>query len=89
MEGWSQVEQRMAFYAGIIKRGKITIPADLAQRWRNALPRAIEEEYRRLDRGELPRSLTTAVVLGDGLEGPERTEAASEAAPSERTPGAR
>lgn len=69
-DGWSQVEKRLAFYAGILKHRKLQVPPDVAQRWRSALPGAIELEYERIDRGELPRALTTAVVLGDDGSAP-------------------
>jgi hypothetical protein len=60
---WTQIELRMAFYAGVIKHGKLTVSPEAARSWRATLPRAIEEEYERIDRGELPRRLTVSVVL--------------------------
>lgn len=77
---WNQVEKRLAFYAGIIKHGHLQIPVEVAQRWRSALPGAIELEYTRISLGELPRLLTVATVLGDG--GSEGQTGASERVPS-------
>ena len=80
------MELRMAFYAGITRRGVLTVSTETAQRWREALPLAIEEEYARLDNGELPRRLTVDVVLG--TRGPPTgEEAKGAAAASERPPG--
>jgi hypothetical protein len=80
---WSQIELRMAFYAGVIKHGKLTVSPEAARSWRAALPRAIEEEYERIDRGEFPRRLTVSVVLRTANHG------AAQAAASERPAGPR
>ena len=85
---WTQVEKRMAFYAGIVKHGKLQVSHDLAQRWRRALPSAIELEYERIDRAELPRTLTVALVVGDGGAAAAAPGASGgEAGSSERAPG--
>ena len=66
LKTWNQIELRMAFYAGIVKHQQLTISVALAQKWRDALPRAIEEEYVRINSGELPRCLSVKVVLCEG-----------------------
>lgn len=53
----SQVEQRMAFYAGYLKNGKLTLGDD-AEEWLRDLPKAIEGQYICLDRGDLPVKFT-------------------------------
>jgi hypothetical protein len=61
---WTQVEQRMAFYAGIYKHGRGfrgASPSTLAA-WRRGLPAAIDEEHRRIETGALPRTLSFNVV---------------------------
>lgn len=66
LKTWNQIELRMAFYAGIVKHQRLTISVALVQKWRDALPRAIEEEYARINSGELPRCLSVKVVLCEG-----------------------
>lgn len=77
IHSWNQIEQRMAFYGGICRHGKIVVPIALAQQWRAALPSAIEREYRRIASGELPRRLTLEVVLSEdsGANGENTTSA--------------
>lgn len=61
---YSQMAQRMAFYAGIwnIKTKKFTIPLEKAVEYGKNIPAAMELEYIRIDNGCLPRRLTTDVV---------------------------
>ena len=79
---WGIIELRMAFYAGIVRHNRLTISHAVAQRWRAALPRAIEQEYARIDSGELPRRLTVKVVLGAEEEGNGDDEADATVRPS-------
>ena len=54
----SQIEQRMAFYAGYLKNGKLTLNDEDAEEWLRDLPKAIEGQYICLDRGDLPVKFT-------------------------------
>ena len=56
----SQIEQRMAFYAGYLKNGKLTLNDEDAEEWLRDLPKAIEGQYICLDRGDLPVKFTMA-----------------------------
>lgn len=63
-KNYSQMAQRMAFYAGIwdVKKKKFTIPLEKAIEYGKNIPAAMELEYIRLDNGCMPRKLTTEVV---------------------------
>ena len=63
-KNYSQMAQRMAFYAGIwdVKKKKFTIPLEKAIEYGKNIPVAMELEYIRLDNGHIPRKLTTEVV---------------------------
>jgi len=52
----------MAFYAGYLKGGKLTLSEEEAAEWRRDLPLAIQGQYIILDRGELPVKMTTQNV---------------------------
>ena len=52
----------MAFYAGIYKSQRFTIPLPEARVYCAALPAAIKEEHARISRGGLPRLMTPEVV---------------------------
>ena len=58
----TQVEQRMAFYAGILKKGQLTLNQEDAEEWRRDLPAAIRAQHLLLDNGELPVAMTLANV---------------------------
>ena len=58
----TQVEQRMAFYAKILKDGQLMLSAEEAEEWRRDLPAAIRGQHIILDRGELPVAMTLANV---------------------------
>ena len=58
----TQVEQRMAFYAKILKDGQLTLNEEDAAEWRRDLPAAIRGQHLLLDRGELPVVMTLANV---------------------------
>jgi len=58
----TQVEQRMAFYAKILKDGRLTLNEEEAEEWRRDLPAAIRGQHIILDRGELPVAMTLANV---------------------------
>ena len=66
LSNWSQVERRMAFYAGITRGRQLCVPQQKAAEWRKALPRAIEIEHQRIEQGHLPRVLSLRVVLEEG-----------------------
>ncbi len=63
-ESYTQMTQRMAFYAGIWnpKTKKFTISLDDAIEYGKKLPIAIELEYIRIENGNLPRKLTLKIV---------------------------
>lgn len=79
---WSQLEQRAAFYSGVVRRGQLLVSEEVCQKWREALPKAIEQEYERLDSGELPRLLTPQLLLSN-------VDCNQEAFSSERVAGSR
>jgi len=58
----TQVEQRMAFYAKILKDGRLMLSEEEAAEWRRDLPAAIQGQHIILDRGELPVAMTLANV---------------------------
>ena len=58
----TQVEQRMAFYAKILKNGQLMLNEEEAAEWRRDLPVAIQGQHIILDRGELPVAMTLANV---------------------------
>ena len=58
----TQVESRMAFYAKILKNGRLTLNEEEAEEWRRDLPAAIRGQHIILDRGELPVAMTLANV---------------------------
>ena len=58
----TQVEQRMAFYAKILKDGQLTLSDEEAEEWRRDLPAAIHGQHSILDRGGLPVAMTLANV---------------------------
>ena len=58
----TQVESRMAFYAKILKSGRLTLNDEEAEEWRRDLPAAIRGQHIILDRGELPVAMTLANV---------------------------
>ena len=64
----SQVEQRMAWHGGVLRRGKILCTAEELAAWRERLPQFIDAEYRRLDNGELPRRPTIQEVCHSAEE---------------------
>jgi hypothetical protein len=63
-KNYSQMAQRMAFYAGVwnAKTKKFTIPLEKAVEYGENILAAMELEYIRIDKGFLPRKLTTDVV---------------------------
>ncbi len=61
-QGFSQMAQRMAFYAGAWKRGRFTIPLEEARDYGKFLPASIEREHLRIEEGALPRKLTPELV---------------------------
>ena len=58
----TQIEQRMAFYAKILKNGQLMLNEEEAAEWRRDLPVAIQGQHIILDRGELPVAMTLANV---------------------------
>jgi hypothetical protein len=58
----NQIEQRMAFYAGLLKDGKLTLNDEDAEEWRKDLPMAIQGQYICLDRGDRPVKMSLANV---------------------------
>ena len=58
----TQVEQRMAFYAGILKKGQLMLSEEEAAEWRRDLPAAIRGQHLLIDRGELPVAMSLANV---------------------------
>ena len=58
----TQVEQRMAFYAKLLKDGQLTLSDEDAEEWRRDLPAAIRAQHSILDRGGLPVAMTLANV---------------------------
>ena len=58
----TQVEQRMAFYAKILKDGRLMLSEEEAAEWRRDLPAAIRGQHLLIDRGELPVAMTLANV---------------------------
>ena len=58
----TQIEQRMAFYAKILKNGQLMLSEEEAAEWRRDLPVAIQGQHIILDRGELPVAMTLANV---------------------------
>jgi hypothetical protein len=58
-------EQRQAFYSKIYNpvTRKFTISLEDVKEWRRLLPMAVENEYDRLDAGQLPRMLTMKTVV--------------------------
>jgi hypothetical protein len=68
-DSWLQMEQRMAWYAGIYKKGSFLVTRETALEWRQGLSKAMEKEYLRMSQGNLPRRLTPFVVLGRGPGG--------------------
>ena len=58
----TQVEQRMAFYAKLLKDGRLTLNDAEAAEWRRDLPAAIRGQHIILDRGELPVVMSLANV---------------------------
>ena len=80
----SQVGQRMAFHGGIIRGGKILCTQEELVAWRKRLSQFIDADYRRLDRGELPRRPTIQEVCHSAEEGisGEDTECAPSHVPS-------
>lgn len=58
----TQVEQRMAFYAKILKSGRLTLNDEEAKEWRRDLPAAIRAQHLLLDNGELPVAMSLANV---------------------------
>jgi hypothetical protein len=58
----TQVEQRMAFYAKILKSGRLTLNDEEAMEWRRDLPAAIRAQHLLLDTGELPVAMSLANV---------------------------
>jgi hypothetical protein len=58
----TQVEQRMAFYAKLLKDGQLTLSQEEGEEWRRDLPAAIRGQHLLLDRGELPVAMTLANV---------------------------
>ena len=58
----TQVERRMAFYAKILKDGRLTLNEEDAEEWRRDLPAAIRAQHSILDRGGLPVVMTLANV---------------------------
>ena len=51
-------ETRMAFYAKLLDKGKLTLNQQDAEEWRRDLPHAIQVQYELIDRGHLPIQLT-------------------------------
>ena len=51
-------ETRMAFYARLLDKGKLTLNHKDAEEWRRDLPHAIEVQYELIDRGHLPIQMT-------------------------------
>ena len=58
----TQIEQRMAFYAKLLKDGRLTLNDAEAAEWRRDLPAAIRAQHLMLDNGELPVAMTLANV---------------------------
>ena len=54
----SMQETRMAFYAKLLDKGKLTLNHKDAEEWRRDLPHAIEVQYELIDRGHLPIQMT-------------------------------
>ena len=52
----------MAFYAKILKNGRLTLNDEEAEEWRRDLPAAIRGQHIILDRGELPVVMSLANV---------------------------
>jgi hypothetical protein len=59
---FTQMAQRMAFYAGVYKRGRFTIPLHEAREYGRQLPAAIGREHLHIEGGAMPRLLTPEVV---------------------------
>ena len=61
-DGFTPGTQRMAFYAGCWKKQRFTFPLEDARRYGANLPKAIEVEQGRIDRGAMPH-LAKAILL--------------------------
>ena len=59
----SQTAQRAAFYAGIWKDGRFTVPLRDAAPYKNNFLAAQAVEHERLQQGHLPRKLTLQIVV--------------------------
>ena len=91
----TQVEQRMAFYAKILKDGQLTLNEEDAEEWRRDLPAAIRGQHFILDRGELPvamtlanvRRLKTLALKNENFGAVQRDGQCSEGGPGDGPPG--
>jgi hypothetical protein len=72
---WTQIEQRMAWYASLYKHRRFRVSRLMALEWRVKLQEAIQIEYARISQGLLPRRLTPFVVLGEGPGGDDGADA--------------
>ena len=91
----TQVEQRMAFYAKILKDGRLTLNEEDAEEWRRDLPAAIRGQHIILDRGELPvvmtlanvRRLKTLALKNENFGAVQRDGLGGEGGPGDGPPG--
>jgi len=63
---FSSTEKRLAFHAKLwmVRTRRFSVPVALMQRWRAALPEAIENQNLDIDAGGVSKRFTIAYVLG-------------------------
>ena len=64
MDQLTQMEQRMLFYAGLMRNGKPAMDPQLLELWRRALRQWVNDEYAKIEKGGLPTRGTPKNVLG-------------------------
>lgn len=70
------IHRRMAFYAGLYNPPSKSFACSREKllMWQSKIEEAVEKEYGRIDRGELPRRLDLKEVLGECGASPSYTE---------------
>ena len=58
----NSTEKRLGFYANLLQHGKLKLPDDEAEEWRELLPMAIEGQHFLISHGQLPQKMTLSAV---------------------------